>query len=845
MRVGGGILCSCRAVLGWHYVRLNFLKNMQMADINGYAKKAAVSISSQGPTAGLVRCFAVVVVLIASLSITRASNGASIPWTTYQAANMTISGGKILGPDYSHNTVASESLGRECVQLNGSGQYVQFTAQAPANSIVVRYSVPDTSNGTGTNYTISLYTNGVFVEKLQMTSVYSWLYGNYPFTNNPSGSPRNFYDEVRANNLSVAPGDVVRLQVDSTDTAAYYDINLVDLENTAPQLSQPAGYVSIVTQWGADPTGVNNSTAAFQTAAQQTTYPHIWIPPGTYLIEGTIAIAPNHTFQGAGMWYTTLIGSPNVYNTTPSLRVTISGQGSNINLADFAIKGFLNYRNDSEANDGLGGSYGTGSSISHIWVEHTKTGAWIQNSQGLVVNGCRFRDTIADGINLNIGMQNTTVTNCTTRGTGDDCFAMWPTSTGGMYPCGGNVITFCTAQSPWLANGGAIYGGAGNRIENCQFFDTTYGCGVLISSTFAAGGNPFGPTTVVQSCDIVRCGGYDPGYQWRGALEFCEDINAGGGSGNNINGVNLNNLNITNSAAWGICIRGSTTMLTNAIASAVRIPNSGQGYLGLVGLTALSGARGNLTLSNSVENSFNNASGGSFAFNFLTNAIAVTVQTSLSGLSFAVDGTNYTSTQGLSWMPGSSHTISAASPQNGGTGIQYAWSAWNDGGAISHVIAPLTSSTYVVNFTTNYSLTMNAGPGGSVSPANLWTNIGSSVNISATPNAGFTFTNWSGSGAGSYSGNSSVASVTMNEPVTETANFLPIILGVTLGGDSTVTITYGTTPGFTYYLESTTNLASAIWMAVTGSTTNAAGTLVSFTVPSNGQQQYFRAVASP
>ena len=193
-------------------------------------------------------------------------------------------------------------------------------------------------------------------------------------------------------------------------------------------------------------------------------------------------------------------------------------------------------------------------------------------------------------------------------------------------------------------------------------------------------------------------------------------------------------------------IRGSTTSLKNAIASAVSIPNSGQGFLGVVGLTALSGAKGSLTMSNSVANSVNNASGGSFTFNFVTNAIGVTIQTSLSGLSFAMDGTNYTSPRTFNLTPGSSHTISTSSPQNGGAGVQYAWSGWSDGGAISHVIAPLTSSTYTANFTTNYFLTMNAGSGGSVSPASFWTNRGESVNLTATPNPGYTFSNWLGSG---------------------------------------------------------------------------------------------------
>jgi hypothetical protein len=60
-----------------------------------------------------------------------------VPWTTYEAENMTINGGTILGPppravdknQLVTNTVAGESSGRLCVRLAGSGQYVQFTAQ--------------------------------------------------------------------------------------------------------------------------------------------------------------------------------------------------------------------------------------------------------------------------------------------------------------------------------------------------------------------------------------------------------------------------------------------------------------------------------------------------------------------------------------------------------------------------------------------------------------------------------------------------------------------------------------------------------------------------------------------
>ena len=129
------------------------------------------------------------------------------------------------------------------------------------------------------------------------------------------------------------------------------------------------------------------------------------------------------------------------------------------------------------------------------------------NSQGLVVNSCRFRNTIADGINLSVGMRSCTVTNCTARGTGDDCFAIWPaTYLTPVYPPGLNVITHCTAQMPFLANGGAIYGGDSNRIEDCLFQDIPYDCGILISTTFAVSTN-FSGTTVAQRCDLNRCGG--------------------------------------------------------------------------------------------------------------------------------------------------------------------------------------------------------------------------------------------------------------------------------------------------------------------------------------------------
>jgi hypothetical protein len=557
-----------------------------------------------------------------------AARGASVPWTTYEAEDMT-NNGTVWGPQYIPNVVASESSGREWVMLNETGQFVEFAAQAAANSIVVRYCLPDTTNGVGMDSTLSLYTNGTFAQALSVTSKYSWLYGNYPWTNLPSaGSPRNFYDEVRLNGLSINPGDVVRLEKGSNDTAAYYIIDLVDLENAAPPLNAPSNSLSLAA-YGAGGTGLTDDTAALINciAAANAQAKSVWMPPGTYMVAGVINLPSNMSIQGAGMWYTTLVGDPVKY-TNSALRVSLNGAGSNIHLADFAITGKLNYRNDTEPNDGLGGSYGTGSTISRVWVEHTKTGAWIINSQGLIVDSCRFRDTIADGINLCVGMQGTIVTNCSTRGTGDDCFPIWPTTyTTQMYAPGSNLITHCTGELPFLANGGAIYGGPGNVMENCLFQDITYGCGVLISTTFPVGTNLFSGTNVVRNCDLIRCGGYDPGWGWRAAFELC--INP-----DSITGIEMSNLNIEENVSDGLSVVVAGTngqsgqgTLSNTTIDNANIPDYGLGTSGRNGFWVVNGALGSISISNSTMVEYQNES-TNFTINFAPPVLTVASTTS-------------------------------------------------------------------------------------------------------------------------------------------------------------------------------------------------------------------------
>jgi hypothetical protein len=551
------------------------------------------------------RAFIFVVLLaIGSIGFAQQKNGATMLWTTYEAERMHTTG-TVLGPAYDPYKVETESSGQQCVTLGSKGQYVEFAAKATANSLIIRYSLPDSKDGDGTNSTFGIYINGKFIKRYKVTSHYAWLYGKYPFTNNPTaGVPRHFYDELRIKGIKIAKGDMVRIKRDDQigDDANYTIIDLVDLENIAPPLQQPTNSLSIADKsfLGSDFKG--DYTTAFKNCITQAieTGKSVWIPAGEFKITGDILLPSNITIQGAGMWYSELVGDSALYHD-PNRRVRIKGSGSNIHISDFAIIGKLTYRNDRESSDGIVGSYGENSTISNIWIEHTKVGMWIENSKNLKVTGCRMRNTLADGINFCVGMAQSTIQNCSARGTGDDCFAIWPTVfMKQVYVPGHNLIVNCTGQLPYLANGGAIYGGDSNAIKNCLFTDISQGSAILISTTFPTESrdksinNNFSGTTIIEDCDIKSSGGFDHEWDWRAAVEICLDKRG-------ISGLEIKNLNIQNSLSNGLSIiaknaDGKVGVLTNAMLENVNIPDYSIGVKGKHALFISNGAHGSLTI---------------------------------------------------------------------------------------------------------------------------------------------------------------------------------------------------------------------------------------------------------
>ena len=533
--------------------------------------------------------------------------GADVPWTTYEAEGMKTTG-VVLGPKYDPNVVETESSGQKCVKLAATGEYVEFTAGANANALVVRYSLPDAGEGGGTRAGLDLYVNGQKVRALALTSKYSWLYGTYPFSNQPGqGKPRNFYDEIRVKGMAIGRNDVIRIQRSDAD-AAYCIVDLVDLENVPAPLPAPANSLCVL-DFGADQSGVADATSALRSCvadAQKQKRP-VWVPAGDYKLTGEILVPSSVTIQGAGMWHTNFVGDPALYGQ-PARRVRFKLAGSHIHLADFSVIGRLNYRDDSEPNDGIVSAGCADSSVSRIWLEHTKVGIWVYNGVNLSIEGCRLRNLVADGVNLCVGTSGTVIENCTARGTGDDCFAIWPAASDqgfvGHGPrSGNNVIRRCTGQLTFLANGAAIYGGAGNRIEDCRFTDIGTGCGILISTTFPTSDenrkidNNFSGTTLVRNCELLRCGGYDHSWAWRGSFQICMDRRS-------ISGLTVSHVTIQDSISSGMTIvaPGSPKgegVLSDARFEMVNILNSGIGGSPHHDLWIRGDAFGSVTLRNS------------------------------------------------------------------------------------------------------------------------------------------------------------------------------------------------------------------------------------------------------
>jgi hypothetical protein len=443
--------------------------------------------------------------------------GAPLEFVEYEAENA-VTNGRIVGPDRTFATLASEASGRRAVLLQGQGDYVEFTLSAPANALTVRYALPDGPEGKPVDARLGVYVHSRRIAELAVTSRYCCYYGQYPYTKHPAdGNGHHYFDHARILLDRVLPaGAVVRLTRDPGLEARWIAIDLVDFEMVPAPRRRPSRALSVV-GFGADSHGDLDSREAFAKAiaAASGSRRPLWVPPGHFRLDGHVQV-DRVEIAGAGPWYSVLQGDGvGLYGRdapSPSQAVSIH---------DLAIIGQVAERDDHKALAGIGGALGGGSCIRDVFIQHVKVGLWLDGPfDGLVVRHIRVFDTTADGLNLHRGISGVIVENSFFRNNGDDGIASWAENLANHDI----IIRHNTVVAPILANGVAIYGGHDIAVTDNLIADTlTEGGGLHLGNRFGA--VPLSGKISLTGNMVVRGGSIDPrlhigiGAVWLFALD--------------------------------------------------------------------------------------------------------------------------------------------------------------------------------------------------------------------------------------------------------------------------------------------------------------------------------------
>ncbi|MEU9954775.1 discoidin domain-containing protein [Streptomyces sp. NPDC050982] len=439
--------------------------------------------------------------------------GANMPFDMYEAEDGATGGGAAtVGPNRTVGDLAGEASGRKAVTLNSTGEYVEFTTKAATNTLVTRFSIPDSAGGGGIDATLNVYVNGTFRKVLPLTSKYAWLYGAEagPGNSPSAGAPRHIYDEAHLMLGETVPeGAKIRLQKDTANTSRYA-IDFVSLEQVAPVANpDPAAY--------AVPTGFGHQDVqnALDRVRMDTTgrLTGVYLPPGEYQTAGKFQVYGKAVqVVGAGPWYTQFHAPSGQDNTDVGFRAENSAKGS-------SFKNFAYFGNYTSRIDGPGKVFDFANVsdivIDNTWTEHMVCLYWGANTDRVTISNSRIRNTFADAVNMTNGSTDNHVVNNESRASGDDSFALFSAIDAGGADMKDNLYENLTSILTWRAAGIAVYGGYDNTFRNIHIADTLVYSGITISSLdFGYPMNGFGtePTTV-ENVSVVRSGGHFWGSQ--------------------------------------------------------------------------------------------------------------------------------------------------------------------------------------------------------------------------------------------------------------------------------------------------------------------------------------------
>ena len=439
--------------------------------------------------------------------------GAKLGYTTYEAEQGKLKNGVVKNAPSSEaeHATAREASGQAYVDLPTNAS-VSFIAQADANAVTVRYTVPDGESGK-----VEVKVNNTVIGTLDLSSKSNWQYlDNYKY--HPDGDikvhdtpaadrlARFQFDEVSQlfKDAHINKGDTVTItNLDSTPVG----IDLVDLEKAPDAIKQPANSVSI-TDFGAIANDGSDDYQAFMAAIEsaKASKKSVYIPEGQFDFSRPISlyVPDGIKITGAGQWHTKL----HFLNTEAAEYDKngnyVKGGGgidfvsgsNNIDFGNLSMDSNLNSRYDEKANyKGISGTLGTGSSIHDIKIEHFEAGVWIgdysQNkplnyTDGLTISNATIRNNLADGVNFAQGTSNSTVINSNIRGNGDDNLATWSShhENTNAHVAENNHFLNNTVELGWRAAGIGIFGGKGHEVANNLIKDNANWGGVRLNTVF-------------------------------------------------------------------------------------------------------------------------------------------------------------------------------------------------------------------------------------------------------------------------------------------------------------------------------------------------------------------------
>lgn len=456
----------------------------------------------------------------------RCEVGADVPFVSLEAEESKTVGQVtrlkgLPGPD--ETSPAIEASGRAFVKLKESGDYCEWESPTAGNAIILRHSIPDAPAGGGATATLSLYVDGEFRQKLSLDSRYNWLYGDRNsqhggHSNDPQAGPvRVFWNDARFLLDDPWPaGATIRLQKDADNSAAYYDIDLIDLE-TAPKPLEPpkAGTYLSVADFGGTGDDESDDTEAIETclAAANEQGKVVWLPAGSYLHNRTMRV-DGVAVQGAGMWHTRLIG------TAPQLGFVLAGERPSVR--DLYVASRVHTCRTDPGGFVFRSRKASKWAVERVWMTHVHVGFWLGGASDGAIRHCRIYATYADAINLNRGSSRNVVEHNYIRTAGDDGIATLSFADQGEVVTEDNVIRSNTIVANWWGHNIDVAGGRGHVVEDNYLADNSHsGCFTFnLPSAY-----PMQPLTgtVVRRNHIIRGGGNHAGQE-RGAIwSFADD----------------------------------------------------------------------------------------------------------------------------------------------------------------------------------------------------------------------------------------------------------------------------------------------------------------------------------